>query len=149
VRLITALIAIASMLLIAVEESPDPSWITRGRVIRVVDGDTVEVEIRRVLRVRLLDCWAPESRRDARLSESRQQESKAKGQASKAHLSALADGKEVILQIPLADDGDVSRSITMGRVLGRVWLLDHPHESLSAMQVQAGHATTTKPEELR
>jgi hypothetical protein len=37
----------------------------------------------------------------------------------------------------------------MGRVLGHVWLVDHPEKSLSVQQVEAGHATASKPEELR
>ena len=33
-----------------------------GNVLDVHDGDTVTVEVKRTLRIRLLDCWAPELR---------------------------------------------------------------------------------------
>jgi endonuclease YncB( thermonuclease family) len=138
-----------SVALVADQNAPSPSWTTRAKVLRVIDGDTLEVEIRRVVRVRMLDCWAPESRRDPRLDESRQQAEKAKGQAAKENLISLANGREVIVSVPMAADGDVSKMWTMGRVLGWVWLADHPEKSLSAQQVEAGHAVTTKPEELR
>mgnify|MGYP000017315266 CR=1 FL=1 len=142
--------AFAFLAAVAAEHSaPKPSWTTQAKVVRVIDGDTLEVEIRRVLRVRMLDCWAPESRRDPRLDESRRQEEKAKGQAAKEHLISLANGREVIVSVPMAADGDVSKIWTMGRVLGWVWLADRPEKSLSAQQVEAGHAVTTKPEELR
>ncbi len=130
-------------------EAPSPSWTTRAKVLRVIDGDTLEVEIRRVVRVRMLDCWAPESKQDPRLPDSRRQAEKAKGQAAKQNLNSLANGREVIVSVPLSDDGDVAKSMTMGRVLGHVWLVDHPEKSLSVQQVEAGHATTEKPEELR
>ena len=46
------------------EKAPDPGWTTRGVISRVIDGDTVEVEITRKIVVRLRDCWAPEKRID-------------------------------------------------------------------------------------
>lgn len=129
--------------------APQPSWATKATVVRVVDGDTLDVEIRRVVRIRMLDCWAPESKQDPRLPEDRRQAEKVKGQASKSALAKLADGQVVTVQIPLDADGDISKSMTMGRVLGYVWLASDPAESLSEKQVRKGHATKEKPEELR
>lgn len=34
---------------------PEPGWVTEARVIRVLDGDTIEVEVARRFKVRLLD----------------------------------------------------------------------------------------------
>ncbi len=121
--------------------APDPSWVTRAVVTRVVDGDTVEVEIRRTLRVRMLQCWAQESRHDPRLPEPDRDAAKARGQAAKAHLQQLAEGQAVTVQVPLDASGDVSKAITIGRVLGHVWLISDPAESLAEKQVKAGHAT--------
>jgi len=132
-----------------VETAPEPSWTTRARVIRIIDGDTIEVEIRRVFRVRLLDCWAPESRQDPRVPENRRAIEKQKGQDAKEYLIRLSDGADVVVQIPLTADGDVSKVWTMGRVLGRVWLTTNPAQSINRMMVAAGHATTTKPDELK
>ena len=135
--------------LTAGQAAPKPSWTTPARVLRIIDGDTLEVEVRRVLRVRMLDCWAPEYRRDPRLDESRREAEKAKVQAAKEHLISLANGREVIVSVPMAADEDVSKMWSMGRVLGWVWLADQPEKSLSVQQVEAGHAVTAKPEELR
>ena len=149
-EVIAVFTALAFAAAFAVEHSaPKPSWTTSAKVVRVIDGDTLEVEIRRVLRVRMLDCWCPESRMDPRLDESRREAEKAKGQAAKEHLTSLANGREVIVSVPMVADGDVSKIWTMGRVLGWVWLADQPEKSLSVRQVEAGHAVTTKPEELR
>lgn len=131
------------------QEMPEPAWITPGRVLRVIDGDTLEVEIRRTIRVRMLDCWAPESTMDSRVPEERREAEKARGQASKQALHELATDREVIVRIPTSRSGDLSQSITLGRVLGEVWLTSDPRESLSEKQVAAKHATKTKPEELK
>ena len=131
------------------QSAPQPAWVTTAKVVRVIDGDTLEVEIRRVVRIRMLDCWAPESKQDPRIPELRRQSEKAKGQAAKAALTKLAEGKVVTVQIPLDADGDLAKSMTMGRVLGYVWLTSDPAESLSEKQVRNGHATIEKPEELR
>jgi hypothetical protein len=97
---------------------------------------------------RLLDCWAPELKLDPRLPESKREAEKRRGLAAKANLIHLAEGKDVTVQIPLSPDGDVSKVWTMGRVLGRVWLVSDPAESLSERQVREGFATE-KREELK
>jgi endonuclease YncB( thermonuclease family) len=125
--------------------SPEPSWITRATCIRVIDGDTIEVELRRVIRVRMLDCWAPESRSDNRLPEDQRESQKKKGLDSKKNLQELCEGKTVIVQIPSSDE--VGHLITLGRWLGHVWL-DGDEESLSEKQVRGGFAEKNKPERL-
>lgn len=135
--------------LTAGQSAPDPSWTTEAKVLRVIDGDTIEVAITRTFRVRMLDCWAPESRRDPRLGESERAAEKTKGQAAKENLISLANGREVIVSVPLSAKGDVAQVWTMGRVLGHVWLADDREESLSEKQVRAGFAEVVKPERLR
>jgi len=144
------MVAFGFLAVVAAEHSaPSPAWTTHAKVVRVIDGDTLEVEISRKLRVRMLDCWAPESRRDPRVSESQRSAEKAKGQAAKEHLISLANGREVSVSVPMAADGDVAKAWSLGRVLGHVWLLERPGKSLSVQQVEAGHATKTKPEGLK
>jgi hypothetical protein len=48
-------------------KEPQPGWTTAGEVVAVKDGDTVRVRLTREFDVRLLDCWAAESRRDPRI----------------------------------------------------------------------------------
>lgn len=121
---------------------PDPPRPPLGlakacQVVGIVDGDTLDVEVRYVVRVRLLDCWAPESRtRDAC--------EKLRGQAAKLHLEALAaPGSPAVLFVPGAESGEIAELITLGRVLGHVWIGDDPR-SLSERQRTAGHATAKK-----
>lgn len=126
--------------------SPEPNWTTKAKVLRVIDGDTIEVKIERVIRVRMLDCWAPESRNDSRLPKSERDEEKLRGTRSKENLRQLCEGKTVVIQIP--SDLEVAHLITMGRWLGRVWI-DGESKSLSEQQVDAGFATKEKPERLK
>lgn len=127
---------------------PIPAYITPARVVNVVDGDTIDVEIRKVLRIRLLDCWAPEIHRDHRVPEDQRDAEKAKGFESKANLQALCDNEMVIVRIPTDQGGDFAHIITMGRILGDVWL-QKSSQSLSELQVEGGFATKEKPEELK
>lgn len=132
--------------LVAAQFPPDPSWTTKARCLRVIDGDTIEVEVRRVIRVRMLDCWAPESKLDPRISQADRETEKFAGQASKENLRRLAEGRDVIVQIPAGED--VAKSITMGRWLGNVWL-EGDGESLAEKQVKGGFADRVKPEKVR
>lgn len=131
---------------VGVSSPPSPGWTTKARCLRAIDGDTIEVEVRRVIRVRLLDCWAPESKIDPRVSRTDQETEKFAGQASKEHLRKLVEGRDVVVQIP--SDVDVAKAITMGRWLGRVWL-EGDGESLSEKQVRSGFAEKVKPERLK
>lgn len=110
---------------------PSPGLVLIGHVDEVIDGDTLDVSITYTVRIRLLDCWAPESRgpeRDA-------------GQAAKRHLIALAADRDCLVQVPLATE--VKRSISLDRFLGRVWIAGDEVD-LSTHQVRSGNATRTK-----
>jgi len=100
------------------------------QIVRILDGDTIEVAVQQVYRVRLLDCWAPEAKG----------ESKESGLASKEHLRQYIAmfRPHGVLSVPCGED--VGKSWSMGRVLGNVWL-DGQEKSLSEIQCEAGHAT--------
>ena len=110
---------------------PPHGWSTQAHVVRVIDGDTIEVEITRRLRVRLLDCWAPETRHLG-------------GLESTENLKRLLADSEVTLLVP-TDSEDVSDIWTFGRVLGYVWSTADADKSVSQLQVEQGHATERKP----
>ena len=124
-------------------EIPELGWTTRGRVSRVLDGDTVEVEVTRKFTVRLRDCWAPEVHRNHDLPEPRQTAELDRGLTSKRALEKLADGMQVVLHVYADETGDFRRVTTMGRVLGDVYLAKNG-VSLAAAQVEAGNATMEK-----
>lgn len=120
-------VCLALLIGAAAPEPPRPQITTHATVTNIVDGDTLDVVIQIPVRVRLLDCWAPESR-------TKNDAEKKLGLASKEHIKELAPiGAKCVVTFPL--DGEV---LTLGRVLGYVNVngLD-----LSTAQCAAGHAT--------
>lgn len=118
------------------EERPKQSaHIFDAVVVRVYDGDTVYVVPKSmIVKVRMLDCWAPEIRGGTI-------ESKQKGFNSRDHLSdKIPEGSTVRVKIPLFKTLD--KSFTFGRPLGRIWSEDGI--DLSEFQVSNNHATKEK-----
>lgn len=109
---------------------PPHGWSTQAQVVRVLDGDTIEVEITRKVRVRLLDCWAPETRDLG-------------GPESMKNLTRLLSDSEVTLLVP-TDSDEVQDIWTFGRVLGYVWSKADADKSVNQLQVEQGHATAEK-----
>jgi endonuclease YncB( thermonuclease family) len=140
-RHILALTVLGTGIVLFADDPAPPRGITTDAVVReVYDGDTIVVTVQTELRVRLLDCWAPEIRtRDAA--------EKRRGYASRDHLASLIPpGSTVRIQIPTT--GRLEDSITLGRVLARAWRDSNgdgqPDADVSAEQVRAGHATIRK-----
>lgn len=129
------------------EEPPPTGWTVKGQVVNVVDGDTADISVTTIVRVRLIDCWCPESKIDKRLPEDQRKAEKQAGIAAKKHLESLALGKDVVLHVPVKS-AELKDVLTMNRVLGTVWL-DGAEKSLNEIQVEAGHATKEKREELK
>lgn len=109
---------------------PIPGWATTCELDRVIDGDTIDVRVSRVIRVRLLDCWAPETRDPG-------------GPESTENLKCLLVGGQLTLMIPV-DSGDVQDIWSFGRALGWVWSTADADRSVNELQVIQGHATTGK-----
>lgn len=113
---------------------------TPGHVHRVIDGDTLVFMVRGTfpVRVRLLDCWAPESRTtDAH--------EKSLGLEAKAALAEF-EGRSGVLFIPTGQAAEVADLLTLGRVLGSVWIEDS-ERSLSQLMRTAGLCWATKREQ--
>lgn len=106
--------------------APREGWTTKAKVLRVIDGDTLEVEVRRQMKVRLLDAWCPELHQPG-------------GAAAKLFAQDLVKDREVMLHIP--GDTAVENALTFGRVLGEVWINGM---DLSEELRRAGHATREK-----
>ena len=133
-RIFNALVVLALVCgAYALGAAPRPGWVTPAEVVRVYDGDTVVVEVKKRFHVRLLDCWAPEVR-------TRDQAEKARGIAARDYLAELIDGREVLLEVP-ADGLEVGKSFSFGRLLGRIYIDDR---DVGQVLVDAGHATKTK-----
>lgn len=118
----------------AAEPNPtEPAYLYRAEVVRVVDGDTVDVDIDlgfyiwiRKQRVRLLDIDAPEVKGNSKVA----------GLAASEFLKNLVDGKTVIIRTAKGKDG-ADRDDSFGRWLGTIYLdgLDVNQELM-----RAGHA---------
>ncbi|MEM8864066.1 MAG: hypothetical protein AAGF31_00805 [Planctomycetota bacterium] len=121
-------------------DRPSPGITARCKVIEVYDGDTLTVEITQRVRVRLLDCWAPEVR-------TKDDAEKALGLLSKENLATLAEGKAGVIHVPTGHADRADDVLTFGRALGWVWIDEHA-VSLSRQQVAAGMASTVKDGEL-
>lgn len=115
---------------------PPPLGLTARAVVRrVVDGDTLDVELRLPVRVRLLDCWAPETRGPERPA----------GLQAQAAAEALAPpGSHGILAVPTAQAEAMADVLTLGRVLGQFWPAGS-ELSLAELLVAAGQAEPQKP----
>ena len=125
-------------------QEPPKGITTDVKVVRVVDGDTVDVEITRKIRVRLLDCYAPETR-------TKDPVEKTMGYESKKYLHnmltevfyndlAARKKKKVTLFIPADEQGEIKDNFTFNRVLGRLFING---EDVSELMVEAGKATKT------
>jgi endonuclease YncB( thermonuclease family) len=103
---------------------------TRARLVRVVDGDTVDLEVTYTIRVRLLDCWVPDKNRPV-------------NEQAEEDLTMYAGGKPVILHIPTSKARSLADVLTLNRTLGYVWKVGDK-ESLSEWQVKRGNASSQK-----
>jgi len=124
------LVAAAAIAWAADRSQPPPAVTMPATVVDVHDGDTLTVEIRLPIRVRLLNCWSPELREPG-------------GEAARDHLRKLALGKKCLLHLPLDGARRTDDVLTFGRLLARVWI-DGDSVDVSAKMVADGHATREK-----
>jgi len=131
----------ATVCVTSLQQPPEPSLTLDGKCVNLVDGDTADIELRMVVRVRLLDLWTPE-----KFAKHGNQSEKARGLAAKARGKELLEGKPVRVTIPLGVD--LKDSLTLNRVLGRVTVLDgngKPLFDYSETMVKEGFGTKEEP----
>jgi len=89
--------------------TPEPSICFRATATRIIDGDTIECEIRRTIHVRLRNIDCPERNTPD-------------GQKAKQFVEETLDGKEVIVYIPTDKHGNALMDFTsFERVVGDIW----------------------------
>ena len=101
-----------------------------GSVTEIIDGDTLTVEVRLPIRVRLLGAWAPELREPG-------------GTVARDRLKVLAAGRRCTVHVPLSGARRLDDVFTFGRLLAHVWVDGEPR-SLSQVMVGEGLATKEK-----
>lgn len=126
---IAVVLAVFCWLLTALgADPPRPAIVVPCKVVSVTDGDTVTCEIRIRTNVRLLSTWAKELSHPG-------------GQEAAARMHQLALGKDGTLEIPIDRADNLADVLTLGRVLGRVWI---DGRDVGAVMVAEGLATKTK-----
>ena len=137
--LVTAIATNLFWVIAAANNPPEQNLTTIAVVEEVYDGDTVVVSIQKQIRVRMLDCWAPEVR-------TKDIEEKELGLKSKEYLkSLLTEDDKIIIEIPMTHR--IQDSFTFGRILAYLWKDidgDGKLENVSEVMVQEGFATKTK-----
>lgn len=121
-------------------DAPPPGITFDAKVLRILDGDTIEatVNLPIVFKVRLLDCWAPETR-------TKDKAEKLRGQLAKAYLTQIIGSEPLRVHVP--GRRRLEDMTSLGRVLGRAWITADGvpmSVDVSSRMVQAGHATATK-----
>ena len=121
-------------------------WTYRAKVIRVVDGDTVDVDIdlgfgiwQKNESVRIMGIDTPESR-------TRDKIEKKFGLASKAMLKRIL-GKDTVLKTTINKKG-VDMKGKFGRILGEFWIIEESHDmpgmevktNINQMMIEDHHA---------
>jgi micrococcal nuclease len=111
----------------------EPAYLYRAVVVRVIDGDTIDVDIDlgfyvwiKKQRIRLLGIDAPEVKGDTR----------PEGLAATEHLKAMIEGESIILRTVKGDDGG-DRDDSFGRWLGTIY---HDDMDVNAEMMRSGHA---------
>jgi len=103
-------------------------------MLRVIDGDTVDVQLEIPVRVRLKDCWAPELHGDDKIA----------GEKAKTALQLMAPvGTHLIVHVPTQEVDALAGVFTFGRVIADVYVREDD-DSLNEHLVQMGHATREK-----
>lgn len=111
-----------------------------GHVIRVIDGDTLEVETKLVHRIRLKDCWCKETS----LRQGQSEAEKKQGLAAKAYMQQMLAEKNNAVRVHIdGNGGDLSSQTSMSRIVARAWRRNDSQD-LSSKMVNAGHATREK-----
>jgi endonuclease YncB( thermonuclease family) len=120
------------------QEPPQPGVVIAGcKITRVLDADTVQVEVTRRFMVRFRDCWAPETHETKHPSE------KQLGLRAKEVLEHMAPvGTSVTLEVATDGDDDIGDGLTFGRVVGDLW----SDRNLSTAMIDSGHCYRTKAE---
>ena len=118
---------------------PDPIRTYDGTVLRVIDGDTVEVEFRLIADVRISDLWCAETRRTRHPSE------KPLGLQAKGLMQDVLPVGAEVRAVVNPQPGEPTESLTFGRVAADLWHIES-ETNLAKFMIHQGHGFRTKEE---
>src|SRR6056297_2598988 len=107
--------------------APEPGWITDVDYVRAVDGDTVEVEIRRRFKISIQDIDVVESNSE-RVPE-----------ATEYVDEKLSKAREIIVKIPTNNPLNLMDINSFSRIVGEIYINGR---KLSTMLKRAGYEKT-------
>lgn len=91
------------------QNSPIPGYCTEATVTRIIDGDTIEIEVKRKVKIRLLGIDVHEKNTE-------------NGKEAILFLEHNVKGEKVLLFIP-ANKADILMDISsFERILGEIWV---------------------------
>lgn len=105
-----------------------------GKCTNVVDGDTVDMEVKRTFRLRIRDCWAPETR-------TKDLAEKARGMMSRTAMRLLALGRPITAHVDIDPEARFGESMSMSRIVASAQV--GPVDLAQAMS-ETGNATRRK-----
>lgn len=98
---------------------PKEGLTTKAKVVKVIDGDTIEVEVSRKFAIRLLD---PNNHNNKKFGAA--EIDTPEGVKAKEALSALVKDDEVIIFIPAKNSLNLMDINSFNRLLAEVWTLE-------------------------
>lgn len=107
-----------------------------GKATRVIDGDTVEVEIKQTVVLRLRDCWAPETRTKNLVE-------KKAGIAAKDLLREAVEGQQVTVFVPDPKPEHIGDEFSFGRLVGDIYY-DGYDMAEALIEAKAAYRTKTE-----
>lgn len=117
-----------------------PEGITsKARITKIIDSDTILLEITRSIKVRLLD---PDNAKN-KLFGCAELNTK-EGLEGKKYLEGECLGKEVTVFVPSKDNVKLFDNLTFDRILGEVWLVDG--RNVAKMLEEKGYARKNQKE---
>lgn len=109
---------------------PEPGWTTEAELSRIIDGDTIEVEIKRKVKVRLKDLLVDELKTPD-------------GESAKQYLiRMLKVFDKLTLFIPANSAERLMDFNSFDRVVGTIWLKNG--DNLADKIVESGHGRYIK-----
>ena len=107
--------------------APKPGWITEVDYVRAVDGDTIEVEIRRRFKVRIQDIDIVESNSE-------------RGQEATEYVDEILNkAREIIVKIPTNNPLNLMDVNSFERIVGEIYVNGR---KLSTILKRAGYEKT-------
>ena len=113
---------------------PELGHVMRAQIVRVIDGDTVQLLLQLPATVRIKDLWSPELRGIDAI---------AGHKAKDALEKLLPDGCQVKVKIGTEDASNLGDVFSFGRVVGEVYRMGDD-DPVSEIMIQMGHGTRHK-----